>query len=70
MQQMEKSIHFYEVKEFIDKDLSEKFSGKYDVIELPNITNVIYGRDVGYKVEKISLGEDIEKFQQRKLESL
>ena len=52
---------FDEVKEFIDKDLSEKFSGKYDVIELPNITNVIYGRDVGYKVEKISLGEDIEK---------
>jgi adenylyl-sulfate kinase len=52
---------FKEVKEFIDKDLSEEFYGMYDVIELPNITNVIYGRDVGYKVEKISLGEDIEK---------
>lgn len=52
---------FDEVKDFIDKDLSDSFAGKYDVIELPNITNVIYGRDVGYKVEKISLGEDIEK---------
>ena len=52
---------FDEVKEFIDKDLSNQFAGKYDVIELPNITNVIYGRDVGYKVEKISLGDDIEK---------
>jgi bifunctional enzyme CysN/CysC len=52
---------FDEVKEFIDKDLSNQYAGKYDVIELPNITNVIYGRDVGYKVEKISLGDDIEK---------
>jgi|TARA_B110000444_G_C18845528_1_gene601672 bifunctional enzyme CysN/CysC len=52
---------FDEVKDFIDKDLKENYSGKYDVIDLPNITNVIYGRDVGYKVEKISLGEDIEK---------
>ena len=52
---------FQEVKEFIDKDLSKDFAGKYDVIELPNITNVIYGRNVGYKVEKISLGEDLEK---------
>lgn len=52
---------FDEVKEFIDKDLSHQHAGKYDVIELPNITNVIYGRDVGYKVEKISLGEDLEK---------
>tara|TARA_Y100000768_G_scaffold384357_1_gene368233 strand:+ start:599 stop:1534 length:936 start_codon:yes stop_codon:yes gene_type:complete len=52
---------FDEVKKFIDDDLSENYSGLYDVIELPNITNVIYGRDVGYKVEKISLGDDIEK---------
>tara|TARA_X000000368_G_scaffold413902_1_gene402769 strand:+ start:770 stop:1702 length:933 start_codon:yes stop_codon:yes gene_type:complete len=58
---------FEEVKEFIDKDLSKEFSGKYDVIELPNITNVIYGRDVGYKVEKISLGEDIEKISATKV---
>ena len=52
---------FEEVKEFIDKDLSSDFAGKYDVIQLPNITNLVYGRDVGYKVEKISFGEDIEK---------
>jgi len=52
---------FDEVKGFIDEDLSKEYAGKYDVIELPNITNVIYGRDVGYKVEKISLGKDVEK---------
>lgn len=52
---------FDEVKQFINDDLQKDYDGLYDVVELPNITNVIYGRDVGYKVEKISLGEDIEK---------
>ena len=52
---------FDEVKNFIDADLKKNYSGKYDIIELPNITNFIYGRDVGYKVEKISFDNDIEK---------
>tara|TARA_B100001250_G_scaffold413829_1_gene449367 strand:- start:1685 stop:2620 length:936 start_codon:yes stop_codon:yes gene_type:complete len=51
---------FDEVKKFIDDDLSDQFEGKYEVIDLPNITNVIYGRDVGYKVEKISFDDEIE----------
>jgi len=60
-------FNFDEVKAFIDKDLSDEYNGMYDVIELPNITNVIYGRDVGYKVEKISLGDDIEKISATKV---
>ena len=51
---------FEEVKKFIDDDLGEEYNGKYSVVELPNITNVIYGRDVGYKVEKISFDKEIE----------
>tara|TARA_B100001778_G_C18589910_1_gene631780 strand:- start:1204 stop:2136 length:933 start_codon:yes stop_codon:yes gene_type:complete len=51
---------FEEVKKFIDDDLSDEFNGKYEVVDLPNITNFIYGRDVGYKVEKISFSDDIE----------
>jgi hypothetical protein len=27
---------------------------------MPNITNIVYGRDVGYKIEKIDLGAEIE----------
>jgi hypothetical protein len=27
---------------------------------MPNITNIVYGRDVGYKIEKVELGQDIE----------
>tara|TARA_B100001287_G_C22679450_1_gene529533 strand:- start:353 stop:1288 length:936 start_codon:yes stop_codon:yes gene_type:complete len=60
-------FNFSEVKAFIDKDLSDEYKGMYEVIELPNITNIIYGRDVGYKVEKISLGEDIEKISATKV---
>lgn len=60
-------FNFEEVKKFIDEDLSRDYSGLYDIIELPNITNVIYGRDVGYKVEKISFGEDIEKISATKV---
>jgi hypothetical protein len=30
------------------------------VIRLPNITNIVYGRDVGYKIEQVKLGDEIE----------
>ena len=29
------------------------------VMRLPNITNIVYGRDVGYKIEQVDLGADI-----------
>lgn len=29
------------------------------VIKVPNITNIVYGRDVGYKIEQVDLGADI-----------
>jgi predicted ATPase len=29
------------------------------VLRLPNITNIIYGRDVGYKIEQVDLGANI-----------
>jgi hypothetical protein len=29
------------------------------VLKLPNITNIVYGRDVGYKIEHIDLPAEI-----------
>jgi len=29
------------------------------VVKMPNITNIIYGRDVGYKIEQVDLGAEI-----------
>ncbi len=60
-------FNFKEVCKFIDDDLKNEFSGKYEIIDLPNITNVIYGRDVGYKVEKISFEKDIESISATKV---
>jgi hypothetical protein len=29
-------------------------------MKLPNITNIVYGRDVGYKIEKIELSPELQ----------
>jgi len=29
------------------------------VVKFPNITNIVYGRDVGYKIEQVNLGAEI-----------
>ena len=50
---------FKTVKRKIDKKLRQ-YHDKYTVIRVPNITNICYGRDVGYAIEKISLSEKIE----------
>ena len=47
------------VKSKIDEKLTE-YIGQYVVILIPNITNIVYGRDVGYKIEKIDLDPQIE----------
>ena len=50
-------LSFDQVKFYIDKDAAMKESM---VVRLPNITNIVYGRDVGYKIEQIELGADIQ----------
>ena len=32
----------------------------FDILEVPNIVNITYGRDVGYKIEQEHLGDEIE----------
>ena len=50
-------LKFDEVKSYIAKD---EFMDGAMVVRMPNITNIVYGRDVGYKIEQVSLGADIE----------
>jgi adenylylsulfate kinase len=40
--------------------------GKFTVIPLPNITNVFYGRDVGYKIERIDLDQALQQISATK----
>jgi len=42
------------VRSRIEHGLRE-FEGRFIVIPLPNITNIFYGRDVGYAIERIDL---------------
>jgi adenylylsulfate kinase len=50
---------FEYVKSRIEHSLKE-FEGRFVVIQIPNITNVFYGRDVGYSVERIDLDSSVE----------
>ena len=57
---------FEQIKENIEKALID-FKGKYDIIKVPNITNICYGRGVGYKIEEIVLPEEIQNISATKI---
>jgi adenylylsulfate kinase len=42
------------VKKFIQRDLDMLYQGQYTIQVVPNIVNITYGRDVGYKIEQES----------------
>lgn len=52
-------LSFFAVKQRIEAALSA-YVGRFIVLPMPNITNVYYGRDVGYAVERIVLDEATE----------
>jgi cytidyltransferase-like protein len=52
-------LPFFAVKQRIEAALSA-YAGRFVVVPVPNITNVFYGRDVGYTVERIMLDETTE----------
>lgn len=47
---------FKQVQELI---WNQNKSGNTLILRLPNITNIVYGRDVGYKIEQVDLGATI-----------
>jgi cytidyltransferase-like protein len=53
-------FNFKQIKDRIENSLNE-YHGKFLVMQVPNITNICYGRDVGYKIEEIILPEEIQK---------
>jgi nicotinamide mononucleotide adenylyltransferase len=57
---------FNEIKNIIEKKL-KKYKGKFVVSKVANITNICYGRDVGYKIEKIVLPKKIQKISATKI---
>ena len=41
-----------QVKSNIKRDLDPLYQGQYEIQVVPNIVNITYGRDVGYKIEQ------------------
>jgi len=59
---------FEYVRSRVEHGLRE-FEGRFIVVPLPNITNIFYGRDVGYQIERIELDhatEQVSATDQRK----
>ena len=47
-----------------------KYSNKYIIIKIPVVSEVVYGRKVGYKIRKINLPKDIQKISATKIRKL
>ena len=57
---------FIDVKNRIEQALVN-FKGKFDIIKVPNITNICYGRGVGYVIEEIVLPKHIQEISATKI---
>jgi cytidyltransferase-like protein len=65
----ENPLPFFAVKQRIEAALSA-YAGRFVVVALPNITDVFYGRDVGYNVERIVLDDATEEISATKIRRL
>ena len=54
-------------KKNIEEKINPEFKGRFQIMLVPNITNICYGRGVGYKIEEIVLSEEIQKISATKI---
>ena len=55
-----------EVKKNIKEALID-YVDQYEIMVVPNITNICYGRGVGYKIEEIELPKEIQEISATKI---
>ncbi len=53
-------LTFKQVVFRIHKKLTD-YKGKYQIIKIPVVSEFIYGRKVGYKINKYNIGKKLEK---------
>lgn len=56
---------FIEIKNQIENKIDRRYRFRYNVVLYPNITDICYGRDVGYTMSKIDLPDEIEAIRGR-----
>ena len=52
-------FEFEKVKRFIKRDLDPIYQGQYEIMLVPNITEIVYGRDVGYKITQETFDDTV-----------
>ena len=62
-----KQTNFNEVKKNIEERLNPEFQGRFKIMLVPNVTNICYGRGVGYKIEEIILSKEIQQISATKI---
>ena len=58
---------FETVKKKIEDKLNPEFEGRFQIVLVPNITNICYGRGVGYKIEEIELSKEVQEISATKI---
>ena len=58
---------FETVKKNIEQRLLPNFKNRFKIVLVPNITNISYGRGVGYKIEEVVLPEKIQSISATKI---
>lgn len=56
-----------QVMNFIRRDLDPLYQGQYEILLVPNIVNITYGRDVGYKIEQEVFTDEIHAISATKI---
>jgi GTPase SAR1 family protein len=56
-----------QVKNYIRRDLDPLYQGQYEIQVVPNIVNITYGRDVGYKIEQEVFDDTIHSISATKI---
>jgi len=57
----------HQVEANIHKALEPNYYGRYKIMTVPNIVNITYGRDVGYKIEQEVLDPSVEQISATKI---
>jgi hypothetical protein len=60
-------FEFEKVKSFIKRDLDPIYQGQYEIMLVPNITEIVYGRDVGYKITQETFTDKIHAISATKI---
>jgi hypothetical protein len=58
---------FEKIKSFIKRDLDPIYQGQFEIMLVPNITEIVYGRDVGYKITQETFTDEIHSISATKI---